>query len=123
MLSINAYKGFEIGSRFPGTRIRGSVHNDPLVCKEAVVCTTTNNSGGVQGGNSIGVDIVFLAVFNPVFTSMQSQDAVDVDGNPVVVEGKVRHDPCVVPHAVSIVEAMALIILVDHWLMSRGLGG
>lgn len=123
ILSINACKGFEIGSGFQGTRMRGSAHNDPFMQNEGVVSTTTNNSGGVQGGISNGMDIVFRAAFKPVSTLMQSQDSVDTEGNPVIVEGKGRHDPCVVPRAVPIVEAMALITLVDHWLLSRARSG
>jgi len=119
ILSINACKGFEIGSGFQGTRMRGSEHNDPFVNNDGTISTTTNNSGGVQGGISNGMDIIFRAAFKPVSTLMQSQDSVDKEGNPTVVEGKGRHDPCVVPRAVPIVEAMALITLADHWLLFR----
>jgi chorismate synthase len=122
ILSINACKGFEIGSGFQGTRMRGSQHNDPFVSNDGEITTTTNKSGGIQGGISNGMDIVFRAAFKPVSTLMRSQASVDEHGKPTVVEGKGRHDPCVVPRAVPIVEAMALITLADHWLRSRASG-
>jgi chorismate synthase len=122
ILSINACKGFEIGSGFSGTRMRGSEHNDPFVSKNGIISTTTNHSGGVLGGISNGMDIVFRAAFKPVSTLMQPQESVDQKGNPSLVAGKGRHDPCVVPRAVPIVEAMALIVLADHWLRSRAGG-
>ena len=122
ILSINACKGFEIGSGFGGTKMRGSEHNDQFIASDGVIKTTTNNSGGVQGGIGNGMDIVFRAAFKPVSTIMRTQNSVDEDGNPTVIEGKGRHDPCVVPRAVPIVEAMALITLMDHWLLSRASG-
>ncbi len=122
ILSINACKGSEFGLGFGGTINCGSEHNDQFINSEGVIKTTTNNSGGVQGGISNGMDIVFRAAFKPVSTLMQSQESFDTVGNPTVIEGKGRHDPCVVPRAVPIVEAMALITLADHWLLSRAIG-
>ena len=113
MLSIPASKGFEIGSGFAGTLIRGSEHNDMYVMKKYGLGTVTNNSGGVQGGISNGEPIIFKVAFKPVATISLPQDTVDYDGKPVVFEAKGRHDPCVLPRAVPIVEAMAAIILAD----------
>jgi chorismate synthase len=120
MLSINAVKGFEYGSGFAGTELRGAVHNDPFVRRDGRIVTTTNHSGGVQGGISNGMDIEWRVAFKPVATLMRPQQSVDRDGNPVTVEGKGRHDPCVVPRAVPIVEAMAAITIADHLLRDRG---
>lgn len=122
ILSINACKGFEIGSGFRGTKMRGSEHNDAFVSVDGKISTSTNNSGGIQGGISNGMEITIRAAFKPVSTLMQSQSSVDKEGKPVTVEGKGRHDPCVVPRAVPIVEAMALITLADHWLRSKASG-
>ncbi len=119
MLSINAVKGFEYGSGFAGTELRGSQHNDPFVREGGRTVTTTNHSGGIQGGISNGMDIEFRVAFKPVATLMRPQQTVDRDGNAVTIEGKGRHDPCVVPRAVPIVEAMAAIVLADHWLRDR----
>lgn len=116
MLSINAVKGFEYGSGFAGTTLYGSQHNDQYN-KDGTL--ETNHSGGVQGGISNGEDIYFNVAFKPTATIMQNQQGVDVDGNPVTVKGKGRHDPCVVPRAVPIVEAMAALVLVNNMLASR----
>lgn len=123
MLSINAVKGFEIGSGFASTKMRGSQHNDIFGSEEGKVRTKTNNSGGIQGGISNGMDITFNVAFKPVATIMQTQSSVDVDGNEVKLDGKGRHDPCVVPRAVPIVEAMAAIVLADHHLRNRTQNG
>ena len=119
MLSINAVKGFEIGSGFASTRMRGSEHNDIFSSNEGQIRTETNHSGGIQGGISNGMDITFNVAFKPVATIMRSQMSVDALGNPISLEGKGRHDPCVVPRAVPIVEAMAAIVLADHVLRNR----
>lgn len=113
MLSIPATKGFEIGSGFAGTRMRGSAHNDPFEAKAGGLGTTTNYSGGIQGGISNGEPIYFRVAFKPPSTIGQEQSSVDFEGRPVVLAAKGRHDPCVVPRAVPIVEAMAALVLVD----------
>ena len=113
MLSIPATKGFEIGSGFAGARLRGSAHNDPFVPKEGRLGTLTNRSGGVQGGITNGEPIVFRVAFKPPATIGQSQETVDFEGEPVTLEAKGRHDPCVVPRAVPIVESMAALVLAD----------
>lgn len=119
MLGINAVKGFEYGSGFDGTRLRGSAHNDAFINEGGTIRTTTNHSGGIQGGISNGEDIYFNVAFKPVATIMQDQDSVDREGNPTVVSGKGRHDPCVVPRAVPIVEAMAALVMADFLLRNR----
>lgn len=120
MLSINAVKGFEYGSGFAGVEQLGSEHNDEFYTDEnGRVRTKTNQSGGIQGGISNGEDIYFRTAFKPVATIMQDQDSVDVNGQPVTVSGKGRHDPCVVPRAVPIVEAMAALVLVDMYLRNK----
>jgi chorismate synthase len=119
MLSINAVKGFEYGSGFEGVQLRGSQHNDEFYNDEGRVRTKTNHSGGVQGGISNGEDIYFNVAFKPVATIMQDQHTVDKEGNEAVVSGKGRHDPCVVPRAVPIVEAMAALVLVDFLLRGK----
>lgn len=117
MLSINAAKGFEYGSGFAGTTMLGSAHNDRFENTESgAIRTTTNYSGGIQGGISNGMDIYFRVAFKPIATIMQDQETVDASGNPVVIKGKGRHDPCVLPRAVPIVEAMAALVLADHFL-------
>jgi chorismate synthase len=113
MLSIPATKGFEIGSGFDGSRLKGSEHNDRFEVRDGRLRTRTNNSGGVQGGISNGEPIVFRVAFKPPATIGKAQPTVDLDGNEVVLEAKGRHDPCVVPRAVSIVEAMAALVLID----------
>jgi chorismate synthase len=119
MLSINAVKGFEYGSGFEGVQLRGSQHNDEFYNEGGRIRTKTNHSGGVQGGISNGEDIYFNVAFKPVATIMQDQHTVDKDGNEAVVSGKGRHDPCVVPRAVPIVEAMAALVVVDFLLRAK----
>lgn len=119
MLSINAVKGFEYGSGFEGVKKRGSEHNDEFYKEGDRIRTRTNYSGGVQGGISNGEDIYFNVAFKPVATLMQDQSSVDQEGNEVTVSGKGRHDPCVVPRAVSIVEAMSALVIADFYLISR----
>lgn len=119
MLSINAVKGFEYGSGFKGVESKGSEHNDIFQNENGKVKTKTNHSGGVQGGISNGMDIEFRVAFKPVATIMKPQASVTKTGDEAVVEGKGRHDPCVVPRAVPIVEAMAAITLADHLLRHR----
>jgi chorismate synthase len=121
MLSINAAKGFEYGSGFAGVAMLGSQHNDVWSNTGASgqVHTLTNHSGGIQGGISNGMDIYFRVAFKPVATIMRDQASVDATGASVVVQGKGRHDPCVVPRAVPIVEAMAALVLADHLLLAR----
>lgn len=119
MLSINAVKGFEYGSGFAGVTLRGSQHNDAFVNEDGKIRTRTNYSGGIQGGISNGEDIYFNVAFKPVATIMQDQATVDKDGNAAVVSGKGRHDPCVLPRAVPIVEAMAALVLADFGLRNR----
>jgi chorismate synthase len=119
MLSLPATKGFEIGSGFAGTRLRGSVHNDPFVKKSSGLGTKTNFSGGVQGGISNGEPIVFRVAFKPPATISQPQQTADFNGQPVTLEAKGRHDPCVVPRAVPIVEAMAALVLADAALQQQ----
>lgn len=116
MLSLPATKGFEIGSGFAGARLRGSEHNDRFESREGRVRTATNRSGGTQGGISNGEEIVFRVAFKPTATILQPQPTVDVHGAPTELIGRGRHDPCVVPRAVPIVEAMTALVLVDHWL-------
>lgn len=119
MLSINAVKGFEYGSGFSGVQMRGSAHNDAFSNEGGVVRTKTNFSGGIQGGISNGEDIYFRVAFKPVATIMQDQESVDREGNAVTVAGRGRHDPCVVPRAVPIVEAMAALVMADFLLRDR----
>lgn len=119
MLSINACKGFEYGSGFDGVSMRGSEHNDVFRAEGDRIVTDTNHSGGVQGGISNGMDIYFRLAFKPVATIVPAQDSVNEAGEKVTVEGKGRHDPCVVPRAVPIVEAMAALTLADHLLRQR----
>lgn len=119
MLSINAVKGFEYGSGFEGTGLRGSQHNDEFYVENDRIRTRSNHSGGVQGGISNGEDIYFNVAFKPVATIMQDQESVDKEGNTVTVSGKGRHDPCVVPRAVPIVEAMSALVIADFVLRSR----
>ncbi len=116
MLSINAVKGFEFGSGFNGTKLKGSEHNDSF---ESNGTTKTNNSGGIQGGISNGMDIYFSVAFKPVATIMKSQKTIDSDNNEVEMSGKGRHDPCVVPRAVPIVEAMSALVILDYILINN----
>lgn len=119
MLSINAVKGFEYGSGFEGVRMRGSAHNDAFYKEGDRVRTRTNYSGGIQGGISNGEDIYFKVAFKPVATIMQDQESVNEAGESTTVSGKGRHDPCVVPRAVPIVEAMCALVLADFLLLNR----
>ena len=123
MLSIPATKGFEIGSGFAGTRLRGSQHNDPFVQKGARLGTSTNQSGGIQGGISNGEPIVIRVAFKPPATISQAQQTASFDGQPSILEAKGRHDPCVVNRAVPIVEAMAALVLADAALIQRARRG
>lgn len=120
MLSINAVKGFEYGSGFDGVELLGSQHNDAFYTDESgKVKTKTNHSGGIQGGISNGEDIYFRVAFKPVATIMIDQDSVNAAGKAVTVSGKGRHDPCVLPRAVPIVDAMSALVLVDAMLRAR----
>ena len=116
MLSINAVKGFEYGSGFCGTKMKGSEHNDQFNTDGS---TKTNLSGGIQGGVSNGMDIYFRVAFKPVATLIQKQDTIDSEGNVVEMQGRGRHDPCVVPRAVPIVEAMAALVMADFYLLDK----
>ena len=116
MLSINAVKGFEYGSGFGGTALKGSQHNDLFNPDGS---TQTNNSGGIQGGISNGMDIYFRVAFKPVATIMQKQQTINSKGESLEMQGKGRHDPCVVPRAVPIVEAMAALVLADYFLLNK----
>lgn len=118
MLSINAVKGFETGEGFQAASMFGSQHNDEFQ-KGVNVATKTNHSGGIQGGISNGMDIFFRVAFKPVATILQEQQTIDKSGNAVSLSAKGRHDPCVVPRAVPIVEAMAALVLADHCLRNR----
>ena len=122
MLSLPASKGFEIGSGFAGTLLTGIQHNDPFTTDASGrVRTTSNHSGGVQGGISNGEDVVFRVAFKPTATIAQAQQSVDKSGQQVTLEARGRHDPCVLPRAVPIVEAMACLVLADHLLRQRAL--
>lgn len=119
MLSINAVKGFDYGSGFEGAGLMGSQHNDAFYMEDGKVYTKTNHSGGIQGGISNGQDIYFRVAFKPTATIMRDQESVNEAGEIVVVSGKGRHDPCVLPRAVPIVDAMAALVLVDFMLRAR----
>jgi chorismate synthase len=121
MLSLPASKGFEIGSGFAGTRMRGSEHNDAFEMKEGAVRTTTNHSGGVQGGISNGENIFFRVGFKPTATIAREQKTVTAAGEETKLAARGRHDPCVLPRAVPIVEAMAALVLCDHALRQRAI--
>lgn len=122
VLSLPACKGFEVGSGFAGTRLTGLQHNDPFVPgADGRPRTSSNNSGGVQGGITNGETIVFRAAFKPTATISSRQTTVDRDNQPVELAAKGRHDPCVLPRAVPMVEAMALLVVADHWLRQRAL--
>ena len=124
MMSLPASKGFEIGSGFAGTTLTGSQHNDPFtIDASGRVRTVSNRSGGVQGGISNGEDIIFRVAFKPTATIAKAQQTVDRSGRPVVLEARGRHDPCVLPRAVPIVEAMACLVLADHLLRQRAITG
>lgn len=119
VMSLPASKGFEIGSGFSGVTMTGIEHNDPFVMEGDRVRTSTNHSGGVQGGISNGEDIVFRVAFKPTATIRKAQSTVDSGGSAVTLEAKGRHDPCVLPRAVPMVEAMACLVLADHLLRQR----
>lgn len=119
MLSINACKGFEYGSGFAGVAMRGSEHNDLFYEEAGTIKTKTNYSGGIQGGISNGMDIYFRTAFKPVATIVSEQASINEQGETVSVVGKGRHDPCVVPRAVPIVESMTALVLADHILRQR----
>jgi chorismate synthase len=121
MLSLPATKGFEIGSGFAGTRLKGSEHNDVFEPLEGRVRTATNRSGGVQGGISNGEEIFFNTAFKPTATILQPQRTVDIHGAATELAARGRHDPCVLPRAVPIVEAMTALVLLDHWLRQQAL--
>ena len=123
VLSMPACKGFEVGSGFGGALQTGSQHNDPFYSDGGRIRTRTNNSGGIQGGISNGENIVIRAAFKPTATIMREQQTVDVDGNAVILQGRGRHDPCVLPRAVPIVESMTALVLADHALRQRGQRG
>lgn len=119
MLGINAVKGFEYGSGFEGTKLPGSEHNDVFVSTASGIRTLTNHSGGIQGGISNGEDIYFNVAFKPIATLLKEQKTVDTDENEATVHPTGRHDPCVLPRAVPIVEAMAAMVLADHYLLNK----
>ncbi|MGC9451458.1 MAG: chorismate synthase [Oceanipulchritudo sp.] len=116
MLSLPATKGFEVGSGFAGTRMRGSEHNDPFESREGRIRARTNRAGGVLGGISSGEELYFRTAFKPTATIIREQDTVRPSGESTRLMGKGRHDACVLPRAVPIVEAMAALVLVDHWM-------
>ena len=122
MMSLPATKGFEIGSGFAGARMRGSEHNDPFVGRPGGLGTSSNRSGGIQGGITNGEPVVFRVAFKPPATIGRPQQTVDFDGNEVTLEAKGRHDPCVVPRAVPIVEAMSALVFVDLLLRQEARG-
>jgi chorismate synthase len=120
LLSLPACKGFEVGSGFAGTRLTGIEHNDPFVPgPDGRPRAAANRSGGIQGGISNGEDVVVRAAFKPTATIRQAQQTVDREGHAVTLEAQGRHDPCVLPRAVPMVEAMVLLVLADHWLRQR----
>ena len=123
VLSLPASKGFEIGSGFAGTRLTGSEHNDAFVPgDDGRPRTASNRSGGVQGGISNGEPILLRVAFKPTATIRLAQQTVDREGHAVTLEAEGRHDPCVLPRAVPMVEAMVCLVLADHWLRQRALG-
>ena len=119
MLSINAVKGFEYGEGFDGVTARGSEQNDVFQNIGGQISTKTNHSGGIQGGISNGQDIYFRIAFKPVATLLKEQNTVDLEGNATTLKAKGRHDPCVLPRAVPIVEAMAAMTILDHFMLSK----
>ncbi len=116
MLSLPATKGFEVGSGFAGTRLRGSEHNDPFEIRDGAIRTASNHAGGVLGGISSGEELRFRTAFKPTATILQTQRTVTEAGEETELRGKGRHDPCVLPRAVPIVEAMTALVLLDHWM-------
>ena len=121
LMSLPASKGFEVGSGFRGLDLTGSDHNDPFVSESGRIRTETNRSGGVQGGISNGENVVLRVAFKPTATILKEQKTVDVDGNETVLKGRGRHDPCVLPRAVPMVEAMVALVLVDHYLRQKAI--
>ncbi|MBQ4525760.1 MAG: chorismate synthase, partial [Bacteroidaceae bacterium] len=119
MLSINAVKGFEYGEGFAGVTARGSEQNDIFYNNAGHIATRTNHSGGIQGGISNGQDIYFRVAFKPVATLLMEQPTVDLLGNETIVKARGRHDPCVLPRAVPIVESMAAMVLLDYYLLNK----
>lgn len=119
MLSINAVKGFEYGEGFAGLTLRGSQQNDAFINEDGHITTATNHSGGIQGGISNGQDIYFRVAFKPVATLLMEQNTVDINGNPTTINVRGRHDSCVLPRAVPIVEAMAAMVVLDAWLLNK----
>jgi chorismate synthase len=119
MLSINAVKGFEYGEGFEGVSARGSEQNDVFQNIDGQITTKTNHSGGIQGGISNGQDIYFRVAFKPVATILMNQETIDKEGNPTKLQVKGRHDPCVLPRAVPIVEAMAAMTILDYYLLKN----
>lgn len=119
MLSINAVKGFEYGEGFNGVSARGSEQNDVFTSQDGKITTLTNHSGGIQGGISNGQDIYFRVAFKPVATLLREQDTVDLEGNPTTLKARGRHDSCVLPRAVPIVESMAAMVILDNLLLKR----
>ena len=116
-----ATKGFEIGSGFGATRLRGSEHNDPFEMRDGRVRTSTNHSGGIQGGISNGEDIYFRVAFKPTATIAREQKTVTTGGEAAQLSARGRHDPCVLPRAVPMIEAMAVLVLCDHALRQRAI--
>jgi chorismate synthase len=123
MLSLPATKGFEIGSGFAGSRMTGSEHNDLFEIRDGKVATKTNYSGGIQGGITNGEPVFFRIAFKPTATILRPQQTVSVTGDPTELMARGRHDPCVLPRAVPIVEAMTFLVLCDHWLRQKALAG
>ena len=121
MLSINAVKGFSIGSGFEAVSMKGSEHNDEFIKTDSGISTKTNHSGGIQGGISNGQPIWFQVAFKPVASILKSQETLDLKGNTQSLQIQGRHDPCVVPRAVPIVESMAALVLIDHWLRTKAI--
>ena len=121
LISLPASKGFEVGSGFGGIEMMGSEHNDPFINVGGRIRTSSNRSGGIQGGISNGEDIVLRVAFKPTATILKEQKTVDVDGNETVLKGRGRHDPCVLPRAVPMVEAMVALVLVDHHLRQKAI--
>ena len=119
MLSINAVKGFEYGDGFSGITARGSEQNDVFINKNNSISTITNHSGGIQGGISNGQDIYFRVAFKPVATLLREQNTVDIEGNATKLTARGRHDPCVLPRAVPIVESMAAMVILDNFLLNK----
>ena len=119
MVSINAVKGFEIGSGFEGVKMKGSEHNDQFLNRDGKIALKTNNAGGTLGGISNGETIHFRVAFKPVSTISKPQETVDTNGNQVSLEAAGRHDPCVLPRAVPIIDAMAALVIMDHYLRHK----